>query len=353
MDFITIFKNKGYEHNRWLKRYLIFVDKFNTPYLVESHNHHILPQSIFTEYIDFNKYPKNKAVLSYRAHLIAHYMLAKAIGGNMWYAYNMMNMYNDKLDSILYEKGQIELSRIHSENMTKWYSENEHPKGMKGKKHSEKTKQKISEWGHNYVTSEKTKQKLSNTWHNKTEEEKNEIIEKIRKNKLGTHHSEETRRLISEKARKRYENGFKIIKTEEQNKQLSDTLKSYYEKNDHHTKGKTYEDIMGKEKAEKLKKIRSKHKHSNSAKEKISKAHKGKIVSKETRKKLSRLIPITDGKKNRRISPELLDEFLENGWKKGYTKKREKLYKCKYCGKEMNKGMLKIWHDENCKFKKI
>lgn len=351
MDFIAIFKDKGYENNRWLTRYIKFVETFNTPQLIESHRHHILPQSLFQKYTDFNKYPKNKAVLSYRAHLIAHYMLAKAIGGNMWYAYNMMNMYGEQLDSVLYEKAQIELSKIKSLTMKQWYSKNKHPKGMKNKKHSIETKQKIGEWSKNRKQSSKTKQKLSDTWQNKTENEKNEIIEKIRKTKLGTQHSEDTKRLISEKARKRYDDGFKIIKTEEQNKKLSNTLKKYYKNNNHHTKGKTYEEIMGKEKAEKLKKIKSKNKHSKETKEKISKAHKGKIVSKETRQKLSELIPITDGNKNRRISPKLLDEFLENGWKKGYTRKKEKLFKCTYCGKKMNKGMLSRWHNEKCKFK--
>ncbi len=92
---------------RWLKRYLRFIETFSleSEIINETHNHHILPSSLYPEYADLKINKWNKSILKTRTHLIAHYMLAKALGGNMWFAYNNMNCHNVKLSSRLYEIG--------------------------------------------------------------------------------------------------------------------------------------------------------------------------------------------------------------------------------------------------------
>ena len=67
-------------------------------------------------------------------------MLAKALQGNMWYAYNNMNAYKVRLSSRLYESAQREVSIQQSIRMIQWLRKNEHPRGMLGKKHSKESK---------------------------------------------------------------------------------------------------------------------------------------------------------------------------------------------------------------------
>lgn len=106
---ITNFNNVTIKEERWLVRYLHFIEKFKCDKAIkgETHNHHILPASLFPEYKNLSLNSFNKAILTTRAHLIAHYMLAKALGGNMWFAYNNMNAHNVKLSSRLYESARL------------------------------------------------------------------------------------------------------------------------------------------------------------------------------------------------------------------------------------------------------
>jgi len=172
---------------------------------------------------------------------------------------------------------------------------------------------------------------------------------------IPVNHNDETKKTISNKAKHRYANGFRVVPSQEQLEKMSMSLKNYYKNTDHHTKGKTYEEIMGKEKAEELRKIRTENNpmKNKAYREKISLALKGTKKTEETKKQLSELIPITNGLNNKRIKPDLLTEYLDIGWWKGYTRKPEKTYKCEHCDTETNKGNLLRWHNSNCKFKKM
>lgn len=355
MNFTDIFINHGYVNNRWLQRYLKFVHLFNTTESANTHNHHILPKSLFKEFKSFTKYPENKSIITHRAHLIAHYLLARAIGGEMWYAYNNMNAFNVRMSSRLYAYGQEQLSLLQSIRQKKWLKTNDHPKGMLGKKHSIESKQKIGEYGKWKIHSDEIKHRLSENWKNKSESDKLEIINKISNSKIGQRHSDETKKILSDKANERYSNGFKIEKTVEQIEKSRKTLREFYKNHGHHTKGKSYEEIMGVEKAEALKKWKRENNpmHDKSSRDKISKSNTGKKRSEETKYKLSKLVPITNGTENKRLDPNLLSEYLDKGWWKGYTKKDEEKFSCKYCGVLTNRGNLNRWHDENCKSKQI
>lgn len=113
-------KNLTLESEFWCNRYLKFIEKFTEQTYIKgkTHNHHILPNSIFPEYTCFKLNPWNKSILSHRSHYIAHYMLAKIFGDKMWFAFNNMNSSlwgkKKRINSILYSNAIKNLSNIQS-----------------------------------------------------------------------------------------------------------------------------------------------------------------------------------------------------------------------------------------------
>lgn len=53
-------------------------------------HHHILPKCYFPQFSDLKVHSWNDAQLTPRQHVIAHWILAKAVGGKMWYALKCM-----------------------------------------------------------------------------------------------------------------------------------------------------------------------------------------------------------------------------------------------------------------------
>lgn len=121
-DIYTILSSSSHDYNEhYLKRYVNFVTSRST---TESYveRHHICPKSMFPEFSDLRKHKWNCAKLSAREHFIAHWMLAKAFGGSMWYALNVMVVGGKthkrtglKLNSKLYAAVRENFSKIHSE----------------------------------------------------------------------------------------------------------------------------------------------------------------------------------------------------------------------------------------------
>tara|TARA_R110000744_G_scaffold137671_1_gene248286 strand:+ start:97 stop:810 length:714 start_codon:yes stop_codon:yes gene_type:complete len=62
--------------------------------------HHIIPTCIGGA-----DTPENKILLSYRAHYVAHYILAKTYGGKLWFAWTQMQRLAEG-KSVLYEKSR-------------------------------------------------------------------------------------------------------------------------------------------------------------------------------------------------------------------------------------------------------
>lgn len=85
-----------------------------------SEDHHILPKAntLFPEYASFNENPWNKAVLTPREHFIAHWMLWKAVGNFMAYAFLAMNRTNKvqtryfNLSSKVYAELRKDMARV-------------------------------------------------------------------------------------------------------------------------------------------------------------------------------------------------------------------------------------------------
>ncbi len=114
----------------WLNRYVKFLSIFKLDKNIknETQKHHILPKSIFVEYSDLNADKWNCCILSNRAHIIAHYILAKAIGGNMWAPLNFYNKgynFNSRIISEINKNNSINLSnRMKNKVLAKDISDN-------------------------------------------------------------------------------------------------------------------------------------------------------------------------------------------------------------------------------------
>ena len=77
-------------NNRWVERYIKLIEFYSHNNKGKTEKHHILPSSIFPEYGNLREHSWNLSVIDLNVHYIAHYMLAKMIGGKMWFAFNMM-----------------------------------------------------------------------------------------------------------------------------------------------------------------------------------------------------------------------------------------------------------------------
>jgi len=158
MDYIFIYKimrekcknNKRNIH--YLKRYIRFI-KYCNEYNEKSNysekyyeNHHILPKSeiFWPEYSSFKDFPWNKSVLTIRQHIIAHWMLARALEKSMWYALKLISTgIGFRPNKDFYVNSRIiEESKIKNiEYKTELFSGDGNP--MYGKKHTEESKLKM------------------------------------------------------------------------------------------------------------------------------------------------------------------------------------------------------------------
>jgi hypothetical protein len=79
--------------------------------------HHILPASLFPKYKNLSKNNWNSIRLTAREHYLCHWMLAKAFGGKMWFAFQAMTIVPERYkikryrsNSTFYETLRINLS---------------------------------------------------------------------------------------------------------------------------------------------------------------------------------------------------------------------------------------------------
>lgn len=107
--------------------------------------HHILPKTL-----GGSDDRSNLVFLTAREHFLAHMLLAKIHGGNLWLPVVRMKRFKDgsKANSRLYEIGRIANAK-------------EVSKRLKGTKLTEEHKQKISDSGRGAKRSDETKQRIS------------------------------------------------------------------------------------------------------------------------------------------------------------------------------------------------
>lgn len=161
----TILETKP--HNlHYLNRYINFISYCKEVNLnlekQYTENHHILPKSkdMFPEYASFKLHPWNSAVLTFRQHIIAHYLLMKTYNTQSQILSVLRTGYQKhathiKLNSRMIEKAKTELSKNRKGKFTRGYRADGTPNV------SEESKKKISEQKTLLYASEENRKKHS------------------------------------------------------------------------------------------------------------------------------------------------------------------------------------------------
>jgi len=107
--------------------------------------HHIIPRSM-----NGSNTNDNLIILTAKEHFVAHHLLWRMYKNTefrfkMAKAFLCMTRNSNGQERYYSARGYEEAKKAHSIVMKLWMEEGNHPKGMKGKKHSEETKQRISE----------------------------------------------------------------------------------------------------------------------------------------------------------------------------------------------------------------
>ena len=105
--------------------------------------HHIVPKCL-----GGTDDKSNIAVLTAEEHYVAHQLLIKIHPGNrdLVYATQLMTVHHtdNRTTNKLFGWIRKEMAKVSSIQMINWHKENEHPRGMKDKKHTEEKKKQIS-----------------------------------------------------------------------------------------------------------------------------------------------------------------------------------------------------------------
>ena len=113
--------------NKYTRRYFnIIYNAADIKVVGETERHHVLPQSMYPEYINLTEHKWNGVHLTHREHFICHWLLSKMVSGSnkfkMLLALQMMQRinkkrkrYSTKITSRAYAKLKVELSKCQSE----------------------------------------------------------------------------------------------------------------------------------------------------------------------------------------------------------------------------------------------
>ena len=302
MIYEELFKNIRSQKD--FERYKKFIDSRNNRVLKTSkgiHRHHIFPRSYCKKDLEYLATDENNLIiLTAREHYIAHMILWKAFGGKMelafWYMTNIKK-FKVRLTSKQYEK----LSLEETERQSKRMSGKNHP--LYGKHHSEETKRKISETETGKIMSEESRRKMSEYRSGRKMPIFSEMYSGEGNPFYGKTHTEETKRKISEANSGSLESRVGKEKADELKKKMSKVRK-----------GKTYEEIYGVEKSKEIKeKFHNSmigFKHSEESKRRMSEADKNRPpITEETRQKRSESLK---GKKRTEESKKRYSEAARN-----------------------------------------
>jgi hypothetical protein len=340
--------------NRYIKIVQFLQKRKIIPDVIELH--HILPECLFPEYSDFKVYPENRLQVTPREHFILHWILSKAYGGKLLYAYNMMANSFSKTHSrsyfisrSMYENLRREMIlnnpsktdevklKISQKAKTRWKNKEFKDKQLKRLSSYDNRNMIFNQWK-DFYTVEDNKIKRSivqrETW--KNELYRNKVLERLKK----YWSEEENRQKMSELMKE-------VWKDEELRKKQSE--RNSGENNPFFGRKHTKETI------EAIKLKNTGRKASEETKIKLSEALKGKKRSKETKEKIRLYREGTTQKdatkekiskkaKERSKDPEYIKKMSD-------AQKNRKRGICIHCDKEMDICNLKRYHNENCKKK--
>lgn len=254
----------------YMQRYLDFCkyiqDKGNRN-LDYSERHHIVPKSICSE---LENDDHNIVVLSAREHYIAHWILMRAVGGRMVFAFHRL----------AYDKNNLKISSRVFEELRQRNS-SEVSKLMTGREVSKEARKKMSDAAKGRIFSEETKLKLK----------------EARKNRVFT---DETRAKISEALKDRGSVCY-TPKGSKSAKMISESNTgrisiNYNNEKERHVKPEELDKYLAE----------------------------GWSIGCKVRKDTRKRICVNDGIKTIRILEEELDKYLLEGWVKGTTQKGKK-----------------------------
>jgi hypothetical protein len=188
--------------DHYTNRYIKFIiscikTNVNIDLDIYTEKHHILPKSLFIEYVDLRSNPWNCSVLTARQHFIAHWILARALGGNMWHAFQFMCFAKTKKQNRNYKISSKCYSDLRNNYNISEETKQKISKANKGKQRTFETKQKLSKINKSKKHSDETKRKISlkskgknNSMYGKKHTE--ESIKKRSRSMKGKKHTEES-----------------------------------------------------------------------------------------------------------------------------------------------------------------
>lgn len=187
----------------YVRRYVKFIASCTTGEGY-TERHHILPRSMFPQFKNFRSHPWNKVNLTGRQHFIAHWILARAFGGNMWQAFHAMaylhcddNQRAFKVSSKTFEEIKVAMSDIMRTRVVSDETREKMRANNIGRKASEETKRAMSEARKGRIVTPETRAKIGLANSVKSPE----TIEKLRKASTGRTHTEEAKRKMSESSK--------------------------------------------------------------------------------------------------------------------------------------------------------
>lgn len=211
MKNFIYYKLVSYENANihYVNKYIKFIYSRKNIKTKYTQKHHVLPKGLYSNFSKLHLHDWNGVYLTYREHFIAHWMLAKALGGTMWIALNLMRKHNksSKLYEVAFKNMQKANSDIAKKRVISEETKKKISKSLKGRKLNKETIVKIKETKKLNNTprkplSEETKKRISEakkgvpskrTSRDFTKEWK----ENISKGQIGRTHSNETKLKMS------------------------------------------------------------------------------------------------------------------------------------------------------------
>lgn len=325
-----------FKNNKYTRIYFNIINRAKVQKRIKSKNvyyekHHIIPKCL-----NGTDDKENLILLTSREHYLCHWLLCKMHDDRkLLFAFSQFQRKFLPYDRILSSK-QYEIAKLYAIKALKTPSSEKFKEKLKkanlGKQLSIDTKVKISMAKKGIKISEETKKKISNTM------KKLGITPPVNDGNsfLGKHHTEQTKQILSEKAKIRWNNNKEKYKNSIANRDLSFITDEYRQKKREQSK-KLWEDgIISRDLSGKNNPMYGKT-QSDETRKKISIKNKGKLAGnknpmfgkKRTKEVKAALSKFRTGscwmyndelKKSIQVQKDKIIEYMIDGWDRGRKK---------------------------------